>query len=126
MASEKNKSISRAHLLLAVYWFMKVKRGGSIPGTTLKVLSIEKDYLQNEFRERRGNSAAGEKKHGLSAVQSRAGAKASGKAVVQTNRKAGASVNKKTGAPVRKRSGAAKMIMVGKVMRAILKKERLF
>ena len=53
MASEKNKNIRRAHLLLAVYWLVKLRRGESVPKATMEVLMVQGNSLKKEFRERR-------------------------------------------------------------------------
>lgn len=53
MASEKNKNIRRAHLLLAVYWLVKLRRGESFPKATMEVLMVQGNSLKKEFRERR-------------------------------------------------------------------------
>ena len=112
MASEKNKNVQRAHLMLGAYWLYKMFRGEGMPRATLDVLRIQGNSLKKEHRERR--SAEREAKNGSvrSAGRARAGLAAG---------------NVSRSMPPRKRRpGDTDKELPGKILRAIFKKQRLF
>ena len=51
MASEKNKNVQRAHLLLGAYWLYMLYRGKRVPEATLDVLKIQRNSLIKEYSE---------------------------------------------------------------------------
>ena len=53
MASEKNKNVQRAHLLLGAYWLYMLYRGKRVPEATLDVLKIQRNSLIKEYSERK-------------------------------------------------------------------------
>ena len=48
MTSQKNKNIRKAHALLGIYWVIRILRGGSVPGTTMRVLQLERNARKTE------------------------------------------------------------------------------
>ena len=109
MASEKNKNIRRAHLLLAVYWLVKLRRGESFPKATMEVLMVQGNSLKKEFRERR----TAEKNSGADRITDAAAAKASRPAAGNARR-------------AKASGGTGKKKLLLRAAKRISKKERLF
>ena len=112
MASEKNKNVQRAHLLLGAYWLYMLYRGKRVPEATLDVLKIQRNSLIKEYSDRKSAQQGGKKGSGRSAVRARAGLAAGGPQTEPS--------------PEKSRALIRRIGKTEKILRSILKKQRLF